>query len=210
MPKILSISDEVVPIIYSTNARKRFFDVDLVLSCGDLPYYYMEFIASTLNVPCLFVHGNHDQPEHKSDGRVLAEPGGWINVDRRTVEVKGLLIGGLEGCMRYRPNAKYQHTEAAMTLRAWQMVPLLLYNHARYGRYLDILITHAPPFGIHDGADLPHRGFQIYLWLMRQFQPRYLLHGHKHIYGRETRRSSYRDTQVVNIYPFQIIELKCP
>ena len=205
--KILCMSDQVAPVVYSPSAQKRFVDVDLVLSCGDLPYYYMEFAASALNVPCLYVHGNHDQPEHKSDGRILDEPGGWINLDRRVIAAKGLLVGGLEGCLRYKPAAKYQYTETDMMLRAWQMIPALLYNRARYGRYLDILITHAPPRGIHDGPDLPHRGFQIYLWFMQQFRPRYLLHGHKHIYGREIWQSRYQDTQVVNVHPFRVIEL---
>jgi Icc-related predicted phosphoesterase len=205
--KILCISDQVAPAVYSSNARERFSDVDLVLSCGDLPYYYMEFVASVLNVPCLYVHGNHDQPEHKSDGRILDEPGGWVNVDRRVIAHKGLLVGGLEGCLRYKPAVNYQYTETEMKWRAWQLIPSLLYNRARYGRYLDILITHAPPFGIHDGNDLPHRGFRAYLWLMRQFRPRYLLHGHKHIYGRETWQTRYEHTQVVNIHPFRVIEL---
>jgi len=40
----------------------RFGDVELVLSCGDLPYYYLEYIVSMLNVPLLYVHGNHDAP----------------------------------------------------------------------------------------------------------------------------------------------------
>jgi Icc-related predicted phosphoesterase len=204
--KILCISDQVVPVIYSTRARERFYDVDMVLSCGDLPYYYMEFVVSVLNVPGLYVHGNHDQPEHKSDGRVLEQPGGWIDVDRRTVGVKGVLIGGLEGCLRYRPGVPYQYTESSMRLRALQMIPYLLLNRARYGRYLDVLITHAPPLGIHDGPDRPHLGFEVFLWLMRQFRPRYLLHGHKHNYGRETRQSQYQDTQVVNTHPYQVIE----
>jgi Icc-related predicted phosphoesterase len=181
--------------------------VDLVLSCGDLPYYYLDFVASMLNVPCFYVHGNHDQPEHRSDGSIIGEPAGWINLDRRTVETKGLLVGGLEGCLRYKPNARYHYSEAEMTFRAWQMIPALLYNRARYGRHLDILITHAPPLGIHDGQDLPHRGFQVFLWFMRRFRPRYLLHGHRHIYGRETWQSRYDETEVINIHPFRVIEL---
>jgi Icc-related predicted phosphoesterase len=205
--KILCISDQVEPVIYSARAPERFSDIDVVLSCGDLPYYYMEFVVTALNVPCLYVHGNHDQPEHKSDGRILDEPGGWINLDRRTVAVKGLLVGGLEGCLRYKPGARYQYTESGMTSRVWQMIPSLLYNRARYGRYLDILITHAPPLGIHDGDDRPHRGFKVFLWFMERFRPRYLLHGHKHIYGQETWRSRHQDTQVVNIHPYRIIEL---
>jgi Icc-related predicted phosphoesterase len=205
--KILCIGDQVVPVIYTTRARERFSDVDLVLSCGDLPYYYLDFVASTLNVPCFYVHGNHDQPEHRSDGSIVGEPAGWTNLDRRTVEAKGLLVGGLEGCLRYKPGARYHYSEAEMTFRVWQMIPALLYNRARYGRHLDILIAHAPPFGIHDGRDRPHRGFEVFLWFMKRFRPRYLLHGHKHIYGRETWQSRYHETQVVNVHPFRVIEL---
>jgi Icc-related predicted phosphoesterase len=205
--KILCISDQVEPIVYSARARERFSDVEMVLSCGDLPYYYLEFVASMLNVPCFYVHGNHDQAEHKHDGSILSEPGGWVNLDRRTTCVRDVLVGGLEGCLRYKPGARYHYTEAEMQLRAWQMIPWLLYNRARYGRYLDILITHAPPLGIHNGLDLPHRGFQVFLWIMRTFRPRYLLHGHKHIYGQEPWQSLYLDTQVVNIHPFRLIEL---
>jgi len=204
--KILCVSDQVAPSIYSSRLRERFGDVSLVLSCGDLPYYYMEFIVSTLNVPCFYVHGNHDRPEHKSDGRVLAEPGGWIDVDRQTVECRGLLIGGLEGCLRYKPGVPYQYSNTDMHLRTWQMIPGLLLNHVRYGRFLDILITHAPPRGIHDGPDLPHRGFEVFTHFMDRFQPRYLLHGHKHIYGPEARLTRYKNTQVINVHPFHLLE----
>jgi Icc-related predicted phosphoesterase len=205
--KILCVSDQVVSNIYDTRMRDRYGDVDLVLSCGDLPYYYMEFIVSTLNVPCFYVHGNHDQPEHKPDGRVLYEPGGWTNVDRRTVVCKGLLIGGLEGCLRYKPGAPYQYSETNMRLRTWKMFPELLLNRVRHGRALDILITHAPPRGIHDGPDLPHKGFEAFIELMDRFAPHYLLHGHKHIYGHETRKSTYKTTQVINVHPSYLLKL---
>jgi uncharacterized protein len=204
--KILCLSDQVVSNIYDARMRDRFGDVDVVLSCGDLPYYYMEFIVSLLNVPCFYVHGNHDQPEHKSDGRVISSPGGWINVDRRTVECKGLLIGGLEGCLRYKPNVPYQYSDLGMHSRSWQMIPELILNRARHGRFIDILITHAPPRGIHDGPDLPHRGFEVFTHMMDRFRPRYLLHGHKHIYGHETRKTTYHQTQVINVHPFHLLE----
>ena len=55
--KILAVSDEVVQSLYSPNLVSRFGDVDGVLSCGDLSYSYMEYIASMLNKPCFFVHG---------------------------------------------------------------------------------------------------------------------------------------------------------
>ena len=204
--KILAISDRVVEGIYSSRVRERFSDVDVVLSCGDLPYSYLEYIVSMLNVPCFFVHGNHDQPEYLADGRTLTEPGGWINLDGQTVEANGILLGGLEGSIRYKPKAPFQYTETEMAYKVWRLAPALLMNRVRYGRYLDILITHAPPRGIHDGEDWPHRGFKAFLGLMARFRPRYLLHGHKHIYGPEAWRTHYLGTEVINVYPSRMIE----
>lgn len=205
--KILAVSDQVADAIYSPRIRERFGDVGMVLSCGDLPYSYLEYIMSMLNVPCLFVHGNHDRPEYLGSGRTLIKPEGWVNLDGRTVEVNGVLLAGLEGCLRYKPDAPYQYTETETRLRIWRMVPGLLINRARYGRYLDILVTHAPPLGIHDADDLPHRGFKALLGFMVRFRPRYLLHGHKHIYKPETFCTRYLDTKVINVYPFRLIEI---
>ena len=204
--KILAVSDQVAKGIYHPNMCQRFGDVDMVVSCGDLPYSYLEYIVSLLNVPCFFVHGNHDQPEYTSNGRVLSKPGGWVDLDGRTVSSKGLLLAGLEGSIRYKPEGEYQYHEAEMALKVWRLVPALLLNRMRYGRYLDVLITHAPPFGIHDGQDFPHRGFKAFLWLMKRFRPRYLLHGHKHIYRPQPQRTCYGDTEVLNVYPYRVIE----
>ena len=55
--------------------------------------------------------------------------------------------------MRYRPGAPYQYTELEMALKVWGMAQALAMNRLRHGRYLDILISHSPPFGIHDGED---------------------------------------------------------
>ena len=204
--KILAISDQVVETIYSSRIRERFGDVDMVLSCGDLPYSYLEYIVSMLNVPCFFVHGNHDHPEYIASGRTLTRPGGWINLDGRTVMAEGILLGGLEGSMRYKPGAPFQYTESEMAYKAWWLTPTLLKNRVFHGRYLDILIAHSPPFGVHDGEDWPHRGFKSLLKLMARFHPRYLLHGHKHIYGPEPWRTRYKDTEVINVHPFRVIE----
>jgi Icc-related predicted phosphoesterase len=201
--KILAVSDQVVKNIYSEHIRERFGDVDMVLSCGDLPYSYLEYIASMLNVPCFFVHGNHDQPEHQLDGRVLVEPGGWTDLDGKVVQAKGLILAGLEGSIRYKPDGDFQYTEGQMASKIWRMLPALYVSRLRYGRYLDVLVTHAPPFGIHDGKDYCHRGFEF----MARFRPRYLLHGHKHVYRPEPCETRYSDTQVINIYPFRTLEI---
>ena len=51
--KILVVSDEVAPQIYDAGIRSRFSDVELVLSCGDVRHYYLEYIVGTLDVPLL-------------------------------------------------------------------------------------------------------------------------------------------------------------
>jgi Icc-related predicted phosphoesterase len=73
---------------------------------------------------------------------------------------------------------------------------------------LDILITHAPPFGIHDGTDRCHTGFKTFLRMMDAYRPRYLIHGHMHVYSPNTTiRTMYHHTQVLNTYGYQVIEV---
>ncbi|MGD2165580.1 MAG: metallophosphoesterase [Anaerolineae bacterium] len=203
--QILAVSDHVVDAVYGAGIEERFADIDLVVSCGDLPYSYLEYIVTTLNVPCLYVHGNHDRPEFRSSGEVLTEPGGWSDLDGRSMERDGVLFAGLEGSIRYKPGESFQYTEQQMAWKAWRMTPTLLRNRVRYGRYVDILITHSPPRGIHDGDDLAHRGFETFIGFMDRFKPRFLLHGHKHVYGTEPTSTRYAETEVINVCPYRVI-----
>ncbi len=205
--RILAVSDQISPQVNSLQIRDRFGDVAMVLGCGDLPYTYMEYITTMLGVPCLFVHGNHDRPQHLSNGQVLQEPGGWVNLDGLTAKVKGWIVGGLEGSRRYHPRMPYQYSEQELALKIWRMSLRMLAHRLRDGRFLDILITHAPPCGIHDEVDACHLGFDALLKFMRRFRPRYLLHGHVHRYGTQPWQTRYLDTEVINVYPFRVIEL---
>ena len=92
-------------------------------------------------------------------------------------------------------------------MRIARLYPKLIYNKKRYGRYLDILITHAPPRGMGDGEDLCHKGFDCFLQFMDKFQPRYLLHGHVHLDDINAPRiTEYKGTKVINIYKNYILE----
>ena len=207
--RILAISDEVNSALHSANLTQLTGPVDVLLSCGDLPYDYMEYVVTRTHVRhAFYVHGNHDRPISLSGGRVLENPGGWTNIDRRLVYVRehDLLIAGLEGCIRYKPNARYQYGEQQMARRALRLVPQLFLNRIVHGRYLDILITHAPPQGIHDSREGAHRGFSSFLQLMLRFRPRVLLHGHNHRYGTRQWQTQFEGTQVVNVHPFCKIE----
>jgi Icc-related predicted phosphoesterase len=206
--KILTISDKVVDFIYSPRLKEKFGDVELVLSCGDLPFYYLEYIVSSLNAPLFYVMGNHGKEvEYSANGQTKTAPGGCVNIDNRVVQHKELLIGGLEGSMRYNRNPRFQYTDPEMHFKVWQMAPQLLLNRILRGRYLDILITHAPPYRIHDGQDLCHRGFRAFLRFMDLFKPKYLIHGHRHLYSYDqTVITLYKETKVVNIFGYRLME----
>ena len=207
--KVLAVSDKVVEFIYSPSLVERFRGVDLVLSCGDLPYYYLEYIITMLNVPLLYVHGNHDPPiEYAWSGHESTGPAGGINVHGRLVQQKGLTVVGLEGSIRYRPQGLFQYTDAEMWRQVFMLAPSLLLNRLIARRPMDILLTHSPPYGIHNGHDYTHAGFKAFLWLMQQFKPRFLLHGHHHVYSPlEATETQFEQTMVINVYPYKVLEI---
>jgi len=204
--RILTVSDAVVDSLYGPALAQIAHGVDLVLSCGDLPADYLEFIVSTLNVPLYYVMGNHG-----GDGGEKIFPDGCENIDMRVVEYRGLLIAGLEGSPRYNNRPRFQYTENEMRGKIAALTPALIMNRARHGRYLDILVTHAPPFQIHDSTDLPHRGFRSFVWLIDHYQPRYLIHGHTHVYDHRAETATPRGvTTIVNAYGHKILEVAVP
>jgi len=221
--KILCVADHIDPLVYSAGVKSRFGDVQLVLSAGDLPHTYYDFIMSTLNKPLLFVFGNHNLrymplyrrgadyfgrgeiPGHQGHSYL---PSGAIYVDGRVRKVKSVLVAGLGGSFWYN-GGENQFTDLHVYLRILRIVPRLLFNRLRHGRYLDILLTHAPPFGIHDGPDPCHVGFKALLWFMRVFKPKYLIHGHIHLYSSSSGRAArFEETTVVNAYDHVVLDLE--
>lgn len=217
--KILCIADHIDPLVYSAAIKQRFDDVDLVLGAGDLPMEYLGFIASSLNTPVGFVFGNHnlDRLGHFLRRRAVEFEGlgaeaqtrnyfGSTCLENRARKIGGLLVAGLGGSMRYN-NGDHQFTDFQMRMRMIRLIPRLLWNRLVHGRYLDILLTHAAPRGIHDKEDPCHLGFSSLLWFMRTFRPRYLLHGHIHLYDlNANRQTRYRDTWVINVYDHFVLD----
>jgi len=213
--KILALSDQLVEQLYCPSVRERFGDVGLVLGCGDLPQYYLDYIVSMLNVPLSLVPGNHDQsidwPDSGQDPQESHDAvarRGSPNIDGTVVKEQGLLLAGLGGSIRYRPGGVNQYTQAEMSRRVLALAPQLYWNRMRYGRFLDILITHAPPRGIHDAQDPAHVGFEAFNRFIARFRPRYLLHGHSHLYRRRAVAiTQVGPTSVINVYPYRVIEV---
>jgi Icc-related predicted phosphoesterase len=213
--KILCVSDQIDPLVYTNTIRERFSDVDIVLSAGDLPLDYLDFIVSSLNKPLFFVYGNHnlDHFDYHSEGiqdnyagEKDYEGSGAIHVGSRVVYQEGLIIAGLGGSMRYN-RGKNQFTESQMMRQIIKLIPRLLFNRLFRGRFVDILVTHASPKGIHDKEDRCHWGFEAFRWFMRTFKPKYLIHGHIHLYSlSDVRVTKYGETQVINAYSHYVID----
>nr|MDA3941125.1 metallophosphoesterase [Spirochaetia bacterium] len=201
--KLLCISDKVDPLIYSSNIKNRFKDIDLILSAGDLELNYYGFIVSSLNKPLLFVFGNHNLKslsnyrKNNSESRYnnsdlyadSRKSYGSIYIGDRAKNIKSILIAGLGGSRKYNggPN---QYSEIDMFFKILKLIPRLLFNRIYYGRWLDILLTHAPPRDIGDREDKCHQGFKVFKTFLKFFNPKYHLHGHIHLYDINSQRES--------------------
>ncbi len=194
--KILLISDEESPSLWDYYQPEKLSGVDLILSCGDLKREYLEFLVTMTNRPLYYVRGNHDL------GFIDAPPEGCECLEDRVVEVNGLRIMGLGGCMRYHPGP-LQYTEAEMARRIRRLRRTL-----RHLQGVDIVIAHAPPKGLGDAEDPAHRGFACFRDLMDEFKPRYFIHGHVHPrYGHHLPRSfPHGETTVLNAVGCHILE----
>ena len=203
--KLLTVSDKECTRVYSSRIKERFHDVDLAIGCGDLSYYYLEYIISSLDVPLYFVRGNHAKPVEYGCYGSREAPWGAVNLHKKVIRDKdtGLILSGIQGSLRYN-DGDYQYTQGEMWVMVMQLLPSLIYNKIRYGRYLDIFVTHAPPWGIHDCDDPTHRGVKAFRWFIKTFQPTYHLHGHVHVYSPLTvTKSKLGKTRVINSYGYK-------
>ena len=73
----------------------------------------------------------------------------------------------------------------------------------RYGIHVPVTLA---PSGIHDKKDRCHQGFKAFLWFIRTFKPKYMVHGHIHLYDlSDTRQSLWMGTSVINAYSHYVI-----
>lgn len=201
--KVLSLSDTLIPFIYSPQVKNRFRGVELVLGCGDLSYYYLEYVFNALDAPLLYVRGNHDKSTEYGSAGPRTYPHGCIDLHRRVIRTNGLLLAGVEGSLRYR-EGDFQYTQLEMWGHVLSLVPALWIQRMRFGRKLDIFLSHSPPAGIHDCEDLPHKGIRAFRWLIDFFQPSFFIHGHIHIHRPDTLTETIQGrTRVINSYGFR-------
>jgi Icc-related predicted phosphoesterase len=210
MVNVLVIADEVASSL--TEATLRDLAPELVLSAGDLPWDYVEWVAWTVRCPTVFVPGNHD-PEVKKARLWRGEyfrhgmpcepprPHGVTNADGTVVEAAGLRVAGLGGCVRYR-SGPHQYTQREYALRSWW-----LRRHARSAGPVDVLLTHAPPLGLGDGDDRPHVGIEALHGVLEDLRPTWHLHGHVHPYGQRMPDRHVGPTTIRNAIPWKVLDI---
>lgn len=206
--KILAVSDQEVERLYTLAANEHFQGVQMILGCGDLPYPYLEYLLSVLNVPLFYVPGNHDPKYDREYPLTYAE--GASNLDLRIARFNNMLLAGLGGSIRYRPDGVNQYSQTEAYERAFRLLVRLSIQYLVYRRRLDILITHSPPFGIHDEQTEAHQGLKALNFLIRWARPRYHLHGHTHFFRRnlENAITQVGHTTVINIFPYRVLDIE--
>ena len=203
----------MIPRIHSATLRERLGHVALVVSCGDLPASYLEFIADALNRPVYYVLGNHAeeltrrcsgnrscQTERRSRSQREGHSGSGDGTDSRRDSRAVRAIA--------RTN-RHNISDWEIGLMAAKMAPRLHLNRLRQGRALDLLVSHAPPRDVNDRPDPAHRGFEPLRGFLEKWRPAYHIHGHVHLYDRsQSFQQRFADTDVINVFPYRVLELE--
>lgn len=194
--KILFLADEESVGYWDYFRREEFDGIDLIVSCGDLKGEYLSFLTTMTTIPVLYVHGNHDKYDKNP-------PEGCICIEDDIYEFEGVRILGLGGCQRYN-RGNNQYTEKEMRKRVARLWWKLFTKKG-----FDILVSHAPAFGVNDGEDLCHQGFEVFGRLIEKYEPKYFVHGHVHMnYGRQfPREDRVGNTIVINAYNHYLVEI---
>ena len=214
--RVLAVSDEVDEGLLANASQMR--SAQLIVACGDLPAEYLGALMDMLDVPLVFVPGNHDPDQSgyriSRTGLVTRAgfparppwPAGALNADGRVADMAGLRIAGLGGCLRYREGPN-QYTERQQARRARALRRRARWHWLRDRRRVDVLLTHAPPRNVGDGDDPAHRGFGCYHALTAALAVPVLLHGHVHPYGAVPPPLRLGQTAVRNVTGWHLFDL---
>lgn len=160
-------------------------DYDLVLTLGDLTPSDLSGL-DTSKVPALGVYGNHCFDYFKEFG--------IHDAHMKKYDWQGWSWLGFEGSVRYKPVGYHLYTQEEAS-RMFAKAP-----------YADVLITHAPPRGIHDEEDVTHQGFDVILEYINKHQPKYAFHGHTYP-GASGTTTLIGKTKVVYVTGAEIFDL---
>lgn len=214
MPKILCVSDQVDPLIYDSRVKERYPDIDFIIAAGDLPMEYLDFMQDALNKPLFFVFGSHflkafthyHPAIFKKNNNFKSKNAEYIGF--KTVSADGILLAGLSAIKGKKNLASF--SERKMRLKLFKLLPALFFNKIRYGRFLDILVTHFPPCINNESGDIrkTDSGFKCLVNFIKRFKPKYVIHGGIHIYAEEENKriKVYENTSIINSFSHYLLE----
>lgn len=197
--RILIVADEEERLLYDNFRKERVEGVDLIISCGDLKPGYLDFLITMVNVPMVYVMGNHDNE------LVETPPMGAITLEDTIVKYKGYNIAGLGGCIKYNDRNINMFTEREM---AWRCFKLRVKAFFKGG--IDIFVSHAPVRGYGDLEDFPHRGFSCFDKFLHKIQPMYMFYAHVHTAYKHNLKLELdhpSGTKLMNCCGYKIIDL---
>lgn len=155
--RLLALADEPPPADPAELARAN--EVQAVVTLGDLSADALAPL-STLDLPVLGVHGNHDDEGNLTELGVR-------DVHLARFEVGDWSFAGFEGSVRYSNEGSHQYSQEEADALVSGLPPA------------DVLLCHSPPLGINDEPDdRAHAGFRGLRDWVERHQPAYLLHGH--------------------------------
>jgi Icc-related predicted phosphoesterase len=203
--KFLCVAEQIDSYVYSKLIKERFAGVDAVLCAGDVPLEYIDYLALSLEKPVFCVQGDH---HFYAEARQLPKADAVdFRCIRPVIAGKTVLIAGAPGSLRHSGHPA-QYTDGQMALRLLALVPALIVNKLRHGRFLDIFLTHAPPAGVNDFDEPAFKGFPCYKRFIQKYKPSFHVHGHIHLYNEKDPRSAKCGaTTVVNVCGHYVIEL---
>jgi Icc-related predicted phosphoesterase len=182
--RLLAIADQppVLPLSALVEAHRP----ELVVTLGDLDADLLDPLGR-YDLPIVGVYGNHD------DGRYLGAANA-TDLHLATATVGEIVFAGFEGCVRYRPGAplQYGQHEASRMLRRLPRA--------------DVLLSHAPPAGVHEEPDdRAHEGFAGLRAYIESHHPRLSLHGHTPAPPRAAVRLGA--TTVIHVVGHRLVEI---
>ena len=184
--KALVIADRRPEINISSTITDQ--SIELVITLGDLTREDILSLADVAHIPKIGVYGNHDSGTYM--------PGlGIMDIHLKIWDYKGLRFGGFQGCVRYKENPQaimFTQEEADLLMRDFPKV--------------DVFISHCPPRGINDEAEVAHQGFNALRRYIDEQQPRVWLHGHTYP-SDSTVIKQHHNTRVEYVWAYKILEI---
>lgn len=136
--------------------------VDLLISCGDLPDAAILRAMEYYRPKQVFaVKGNHDS--------AASFPPGVTDLHLQMKKVNGIRFGGFAGAWRYKPVGHHLFEQKEVSAMM------------KYFPSVDIFIAHNSPAGIHERDREVHQGFDGFTDYIERAKPQLIIHGHQHV-----------------------------